>query len=157
MHFTPFTPDTYTHNRGRHSPEAGAGAGGGGGGESGGFAEAPIFADPNFSLRACDWVNQCLYSAATGAAAAAAAVNAAVAGAVGAKSEVVVVVAGGGGWGGAGAARGGGGPDAHPEMVEAVFTLMREWINELPVPSLRCARVCVLVSLYIYPDGKVCN
>ncbi|CAM9973938.1 unnamed protein product [Sphacelaria rigidula] len=96
---------------------------------------------PDLSLRACDWANQGLYAAASGAAAAAAAANAAAAAvSPGAtpKSDVVVVVAGGGsgGWGAAGA-RGGGGPDAQPEMVEAMFKVMTEWVNELPVPSLR--------------------
>lgn len=30
-----------------------------------------------------------------------------------------------------------GGPDAHPELAEALFRLMAEWVKELPLPSLR--------------------
>lgn len=37
------------------------------------------------------------------------------------------------------------GPDAHPELAEALFRLMAEWVKELPVPSLRCVCVCVRV------------
>lgn len=72
---------------------------------------------PDVSMRACDWVNRCLYSAAT---------------------ENVGGGGSGGGWG----AGTGGGPDAHPELVEALFKVMTEWVNELPQPSLRCVCAC---------------
>lgn len=39
-----------------------------------------------------------------------------------------------------GAGGGGRGPDAHPELVEALFRLMEEWVKEVPVPSLRLER-----------------
>lgn len=87
--------------------------------------------------RASEWVDQCLWAAA-------AVVSGGGGGGVGSGSSsngssvtpgVGVVVVGGGG--GALGATPVGGPDAHPELAEALFRLMTEWVKELPVPSLR--------------------
>lgn len=88
-------------------------------------------AAPNLSLRACEWVDRCLWSAVTGAAAAAAA-------AAGAGGAPGVSNVGGGVIAGARNTGTGLSPDApQPEMVEALFRLMTEWVEQLPGPSLR--------------------
>ncbi|CBJ31044.1 expressed unknown protein [Ectocarpus siliculosus] len=94
-----------------------------------GVAAAP----PDMSLRASEWVDQSLWAAAAGVA-------------VGGSNGMVV---------GSGNEHnsnrsstdsiGGGG--APPELVEALFKLMAEWVKELPVPSLRWLEAWLSVAV----------
>lgn len=92
-------------------------------------SEAGSDAVPSLSLRACHWVDRCLWFAATGAAGVVA-----TPGAPGVLNNANGVFVSGG-WGHGAAANS---DPPQPELVEALFQLMKEWVVELPVPSLRC-------------------
>eukprot|EP00904_Undaria_pinnatifida_P009295 jgi/Undpi1/5496/HiC_scaffold_2.g00775.m1 len=89
---------------------------------------------PDVSPLACGWVDRCLWAAA----------EISGGGGDGAGGEMGGV--GGGGRNG-GRGGGGGGLDAHPELVEAMFKLMAEWVNELPVASLRWLEAWLSVAV----------
>lgn len=77
---------------------------------------------PNVSLRACKWVYVAMERAGTWVGGGISNIG----GSIGGTAGVLAA-------------------DAQPEMVEALFRLMTEWINELPVPSIQW--VLLLASL----------
>lgn len=104
--------------------------------ELGNDAAAAAAAVPDITLRASAWVDRCLWAAAAEVGGEGGNNGAGGIGGIGAGGNGVVGLGAGVGAGAGISAAGG--PDAHPELVEALFKLMAEWVKELPVPSLRC-------------------
>ena len=102
-------------------------------------AAAAAASPPDVSVRASEWVDQCLWAAA-----------AVVGGSAAGSGSSIVSPKSGGGLLGATPV---GGPDAHPELAEALFRLMGEWVKELPVPSLRYFTFLYLEKLMLVANS----
>ncbi|CAN0239362.1 unnamed protein product [Scytosiphon promiscuus] len=117
---------------------------------------------PDLTLRASEWVDQCLWAAAAEVGGRGRTSSGGVSGngAIAAAGNGIgfggAIVEGGRAGGGAAAAATGAagvgavalaGPDAHPELAEALFKLMAEWVKELPVPSLRWLEAWLSVAV----------
>ncbi|CAB1097142.1 unnamed protein product [Ectocarpus sp. CCAP 1310/34] len=87
---------------------------------------------PDMSLRASEWVDQSLWAAAAG---------------VAAGGSNGMIVGSGTEHNNRSSTNSIGGGGAPPELVEALFKLMAEWVKELPVPSLRWLEAWLSVAV----------